>query len=124
MRLHGCVPSCRYPRFQCRVQGAECAIGTKGRLRAMPDGKSRFRRIESRSVKCKRRMTQVSNIERRPMIVILIIILISAMAMTPIAHASDRAERELERSFATTVRPFLESYCFGCHGAEKQKGKL
>jgi hypothetical protein len=31
--------------------------------------------------------------------------------------------RELDRGFAETVRPFLETYCFGCHG-EKQKGKL
>ena len=30
---------------------------------------------------------------------------------------------EVEREFATTVHPFLETYCFACHG-EKQKGKL
>ena len=29
----------------------------------------------------------------------------------------------LETEFAETVYPFLETYCFGCHG-EKQKGKL
>src|SRR5437870_367392 len=33
-------------------------------------------------------------------------------------------ERELDRSFAGTVRPFLETYCFACHGEDKQKGKL
>src|SRR6266850_4203513 len=38
--------------------------------------------------------------------------------------AADRMERELERRFADTVQPFLENYCFGCHGKEKQKGKL
>ncbi len=40
------------------------------------------------------------------------------------AVAGDRSERELERGFAETVHPFLETYCFTCHGAEKQKGKL
>src|ERR1041384_2649132 len=40
------------------------------------------------------------------------------------ATAADRIERELHRSFAEKVHPFLETYCFGCHGQEKQKGKL
>jgi mono/diheme cytochrome c family protein len=30
----------------------------------------------------------------------------------------------LERRFATRVRPFLESYCFSCHGPKKKKGGL
>jgi len=30
----------------------------------------------------------------------------------------------LERRFTETVRPFLETHCFACHGKEKQKGKL
>ena len=38
--------------------------------------------------------------------------------------AADRSERELDRGFAETVHPFLETYCFACHGEEKQKGKL
>ena len=38
--------------------------------------------------------------------------------------AADRAGAELERRFTDTVHPFLESYCFSCHGKEKQKGKL
>jgi hypothetical protein len=38
--------------------------------------------------------------------------------------AADRIERELDRSFAETVHPFLETYCMACHGEEKQKGKL
>src|SRR5215510_3544354 len=40
------------------------------------------------------------------------------------ATAADRAGLALERRFADTVHPFLETYCFGCHGKEKQKGKL
>jgi len=38
--------------------------------------------------------------------------------------AADWSERELDRHFVETVRPFLETYCFACHGEEKQKGKL
>ncbi len=38
--------------------------------------------------------------------------------------ATDRVEKDLDRGFQETVHPFLETYCFGCHGAEKQKGKL
>src|SRR4029078_13084586 len=40
------------------------------------------------------------------------------------AIAADRAGTELERRFADKVHPFLETYCFGCHGKEKEKGKL
>ncbi len=38
--------------------------------------------------------------------------------------AADWSERELDRNFVETVHPFLETYCFACHGEEKQKGKL
>src|SRR5262249_913709 len=30
----------------------------------------------------------------------------------------------LEQRFSTRVRPFLERYCFGCHGPKKQKASL
>jgi len=40
------------------------------------------------------------------------------------AMAVDRIEGELQRGFADMVHPFLETYCFACHGKEKQKGKL
>ena len=35
--------------------------------------------------------------------------------------AVERTELELERRFAVTVRPFVESYCLDCHGGEKPK---
>jgi mono/diheme cytochrome c family protein len=38
------------------------------------------------------------------------------------APTEDRAA--LERQLASTVRPFVASYCVGCHGAEKPKGDL
>ena len=50
------------------------------------------------------------------------IVLLLALACRAIAV--DRAERELQRSFAGTLHPFLKTYCFACHGKEKQKGKL
>src|SRR5437762_5902294 len=40
------------------------------------------------------------------------------------AFRSGISESELDRTFAESVHPFLETYCFGCHGEEKQKGKL
>ena len=39
------------------------------------------------------------------------------------AAAPGRAER-LGRSFSGQVRPFLERYCFACHGPKKQKAML
>jgi hypothetical protein len=47
--------------------------------------------------------------------------MLSASFVLAAAHPTGR---ELDRSFAATVHPFLETYCFGCHGEEKQKGKL
>jgi hypothetical protein len=47
-----------------------------------------------------------------------------SLAYTGRTHAAARAERELAREFADRVHPFRETYCFACHGREKQKGKL
>ncbi len=47
-------------------------------------------------------------------------------ATPPVANPSeDRSEPSadpLEHRFSARVRPFLERYCFACHGAEKQEG--
>jgi hypothetical protein len=40
------------------------------------------------------------------------------------ADSADPVDLELGRRFADTVHPFLESYCFACHGKTKQKGKI
>src|SRR5262245_9182317 len=40
----------------------------------------------------------------------------------PAAAGSD--ERNLDREFRETVRPFLATYCGLCHGGEKAKGGL
>jgi hypothetical protein len=39
-------------------------------------------------------------------------------------NAATTTETTLERDFISTVHPFLETYCFNCHGKEKQKAKL
>src|SRR5207244_3950633 len=40
-------------------------------------------------------------------------------------HEDPAAEADpLDRRFAAEVRPFLERYCFSCHGPEKQEADL
>src|SRR5206468_4306473 len=53
-----------------------------------------------------------------------ITIMSSVLFLASRTMASDPARLELERRFADTVNPFLETYCSACHGKEKQKGKL
>lgn len=48
--------------------------------------------------------------------VLLVCLALDARAAEP--------EGGLDRVFSGTVRPFLETHCFACHGREKQKGKL
>ncbi|MCC2668399.1 MAG: hypothetical protein K0Q72_870 [Armatimonadetes bacterium] len=38
--------------------------------------------------------------------------------------AGDRTRAELEQRFATTVRPFLQTYCVSCHGKDKPQAQL
>ena len=38
--------------------------------------------------------------------------------------ADDTEGRSLERTFTNSVRPLLQTYCYSCHGNEKQEGKL
>jgi cytochrome c553 len=37
---------------------------------------------------------------------------------------AQQTEQPLDRRFAGIVQPFLKNYCFSCHGADKQEGKL
>jgi hypothetical protein len=52
------------------------------------------------------------------------LLLVTLLARTGQVMAAERIERDLDRTFAETVHPFLETYCFDCHGEDKQKGKL
>jgi hypothetical protein len=51
-----------------------------------------------------------------------------ALAVGPgpraIAPAADDGRAALEGEFAGTVRPFVEAYCLGCHGAGKARGDI
>lgn len=40
------------------------------------------------------------------------------------APAGAQTRQELERRFAGTVRPFLQTYCIACHGKEKPQAQL
>src|SRR4051794_37384791 len=40
------------------------------------------------------------------------------------AAAADPARADLDHRFADTIRPFLQTYCLGCHSHEKPKGDL
>ena len=43
-------------------------------------------------------------------------LLVAGSFMLPVAGAADAANSALERTFSQSVRPFLTSYCVGCHG--------
>ncbi len=40
------------------------------------------------------------------------------------AEGAGAAATEVARAFDATVRPLLQTYCYSCHGAQKQKGDL
>ena len=42
-------------------------------------------------------------------------LLLTGSSLLPRGWAAD-ADSDLDRTFAKTVRPFLASYCVGCHG--------
>src|SRR5450432_1968113 len=44
------------------------------------------------------------------------LLLVAGSIALPLAGAADAANSDLENRFARTVRPFLASYCAGCHG--------
>jgi hypothetical protein len=39
-------------------------------------------------------------------------------------HSPETATPSLENRFRETVRPFLDTYCMGCHGKDKPKGEM
>jgi mono/diheme cytochrome c family protein len=52
----------------------------------------------------------------------IVVAALSLLAGLPAASAAPRAP-DLARGFKETVRPFVETYCLGCHG-EQNKGDL
>ena len=51
------------------------------------------------------------------------LILLSTIAISCM-QAAERADSDLERRFAQTVRPFLNTYCIGCHGGSAPAAKF
>lgn len=43
---------------------------------------------------------------------------------SPLVLAAEPVPIELEHQFTQSVKPFLTRFCFDCHGADKQEGKL
>jgi hypothetical protein len=48
----------------------------------------------------------------------------AAILAMRIAAAADSTSAELDLRFAQTVRPFLASYCFACHGGSNPAAQL
>jgi mono/diheme cytochrome c family protein len=49
---------------------------------------------------------------------------LAANLLATVAFAAETQARQLAREFTTTVRPFLEANCLGCHGPDQPKAKL
>ncbi len=54
-------------------------------------------------------------------LLLLLALVVAGMAADPPARDTGTAAG-LEARFRREVRPFLETYCLGCHGKEKPKG--
>ena len=60
---------------------------------------------------------------RRRVHAISVLSAICGMAI-PWIHVAEGADSGLERRFTTTVRPFVNSYCIGCHGGSSPAAQL
>src|SRR4051812_47616933 len=54
----------------------------------------------------------------------LIAVLLLMRGFSAQALAADATPPELTGDFSRTVRPFLQTYCFGCHSSEKPEAEL
>lgn len=52
------------------------------------------------------------------------IILLVLGTFTASVRGADTTPDELEAQFKDTVRPFLETYCLGCHGGDLPRGQF
>jgi hypothetical protein len=57
----------------------------------------------------------------RPLLPVVAFALLAVSRAAPMPVASDVA---LDQQFTTKVQPFLQTYCLGCHGTEKQESDL
>ncbi len=54
---------------------------------------------------------------------LLALVCLRTTASDPV-RSPETATATLEHRFRDTVRPFLDTYCMGCHGKEKPKGDM
>jgi len=52
------------------------------------------------------------------------VLLLGVLSVQALPSTSTPLESDLDRGFATTVKPFLESYCISCHSGEKPKAQF
>jgi len=55
---------------------------------------------------------------------LLISLLVLGSVVAPAMNAAQAPNADLEREFASTVQPFLNSYCTSCHTGEKAAAQL
>ena len=51
-------------------------------------------------------------------------LIVAGLLLSRCAAAADEPGQDLGRQFEQTVRPFVQTYCQSCHGAEKSEAKL
>lgn len=59
-----------------------------------------------------------------PVLALLAALVAIRVTATNPAPTSDPTAEQLDRQFKDTVRPFIQTYCAGCHGGEKPKADL
>ena len=72
---------------------------------------------------CRIRLMKQSRLSPLPYLLLAAIALLNSL-LARTTTAAEPADVSLERDFAKVVQPFVKSYCLGCHGKEKQEGKL
>jgi len=83
-----------------------------------------FARLGQARTLTRRSCLTMCNSQRKQSIDRLFAILLFVGFATTTGTASEPNERDLKRRFAETVSPFLNTYCFDCHGQERQETKL
>src|SRR5688572_1961090 len=56
--------------------------------------------------------------------ILLISLLVLGSVVAPVMNAAQAPSADAEREFASTVQPFLNSYCTSCHTGEKAAAQL
>jgi cytochrome c553 len=55
---------------------------------------------------------------------VLAVLGVWSLVAAPSGIAADAEGQAVAQSFVARVQPLLKTYCFGCHGDEKQEAKL